>query len=43
MLAAHAMRAKVRLLNFNLAIIERRPAHEFFSNASSDFGKDRDD
>jgi hypothetical protein len=42
-LAPDAMRAEVRFINFDFTIIERRLAFAFFSNALTDFAKDRDD
>lgn len=42
-LTSDAMRAEVRLINFDLAIIERRLALAFFRDALPDFAKDHDD
>jgi hypothetical protein len=41
-LATHAMRAEVRFINFNFAIVEWRLTLAFFCDASSDFAEDHD-
>ena len=41
-LAAHAMRAEVRLVNFHLAAPERRLAFTLFGDTLTEFAKDRD-
>ncbi len=40
-LAAHAMRAEVRLIHFDIAALEGRLTFTFVSDALADFAKDR--
>jgi len=42
-LAAYTVRAKVRLIYFDLAVVEWLLALAFFRDAPSDFDKDLDD
>jgi hypothetical protein len=42
-LASHAVRAEVRFINFDFAVLEGRLALAFFGDAPADFAKDRDD